>query len=289
MFISLSALLFALCCISSAQNTECALCVNVIDHVEAYLKTNGTVASIQKVLEEVCTQLPSEYQSQCQTFQQELPLLVFWLESHSSREFCAVAQLCPPVKRLHALPKGQNYTQCSLCDTVITYADNWLQRNGSLTQLEATLKLVCGALPEPYKDQCFVLLEELPQILMMMQSVPPAELCAEIGLCPKPPQFIAAVVRQVIAPKINYTECSVCETVILYAKEFLAGNGTIAQLEQVMGFVCTALPAQYKPECQKIAQVLPQIVNNIRTKQPHQVCQSLAFCPPTLLPKVKYY
>jgi uncharacterized Fe-S cluster-containing MiaB family protein len=57
----------------SNDDSNCSMCKFFVNTIESYLANNQTIAQIEQLLNNVCFQLPAEYQSQCVMMVANLP------------------------------------------------------------------------------------------------------------------------------------------------------------------------------------------------------------------------
>jgi hypothetical protein len=184
-----------------------------------------------------------------------------------------------PVKKLPFLRTGKNFTQCTLCENLVNYADLFLKNNGSIAQAEAALKLICSALPSPWDQQCQTFAAELPMIAELLKNTSPEQLCTKLGLCAPTPKFVAAIVPILeAATAVNYTQCSLCKMFVVLAHEFVEGDVPVDEIQTLLKAACTAVPARFQPECSKLVDEVPQLIQAIKNQSPDQICASLSLC-----------
>jgi len=113
-----------------------------------------------------------------------LPQIISYLQNNEPpATICAQLSLCSsksaPVKR------EVEQSVCAVCELVVQVAENYVENNATLAQIEAKLDAVCGDLPSPYNGECTLIVNSyLPQIVAWLQNdEPPATLCAQLSLC----------------------------------------------------------------------------------------------------------
>jgi len=78
------------------EQSPCALCNMVVQIAEAYVDNNATIAQIEAKLDDVCTHLPSPYNTQCAAMVKSyLPQVVTWLKKNEKPDaVCVKLNLC---------------------------------------------------------------------------------------------------------------------------------------------------------------------------------------------------
>jgi saposin len=170
------------------EQNVCAVCELVVQVVESYVENNATQSEIEQALEAVCKDLPNPYKTECMLIAKSyLPQIIQWLENNEPpHTFCIQLNLCSyknEVKR----KVEQTSPTCTVCTTVVTVIENYLNSNATFAEIEAKLDDVCNAFPAPYNGECVLTVAAYaPQIVAWIDAnEPPATFCASVGLCPQ--------------------------------------------------------------------------------------------------------
>jgi saposin len=169
----------------TVEQTPCAICELVVQVVESYVANNATDQQIEAKLDALCAKLPSPYSGQCALIVNSyLPQIISYIQNNESpATVCAQLSLCSskpaPVKR------EVEQSICAVCELVVQVAENYVENNATLAQIEAKLDSVCGDLPTPYNGECTLIVNSyLPQIVTWLQNdEPPATVCGQLSLC----------------------------------------------------------------------------------------------------------
>ena len=119
---------------------------------------------------------------------------------------------------------------CTLCEFVVTYADNLLKNNQTEQQIVKSLELVCNLAPGSLKTQCTALVDQFgPTIveLLIKYGNDSKKICQEIKICP------AEQLKQQV--KADPPLCTLCQFVVQYADTLLKNNASEAQIVKAMG------------------------------------------------------
>jgi len=163
----------------------CAFCEFVLETVEGFVINNSTEQDIVSWLGSACSLLPSPYDALCtQEVNQYGPEIINYIISKENPEVvCTQLHLCTSTRAV-ATKKVQQGT-CGICELVVTFAENYLANNGTISELEAAVEQLCSALPNPYSQQCDQFVEaQMPALIQwLINNEPPQQFCTSVGLC----------------------------------------------------------------------------------------------------------
>ena len=162
------------------------------------------------------------------------PLILKYLSSGiDPAKVCQIFGLCPQASTLKVELKADP-PLCTLCEFVVTYADNLLQKNQTEQQIVKSLELVCNLAPGSLKTQCTALVEQFgPTIveLLIKFGNDSKKICQEIKICPA--EQLKQQQQQQI--KADPPLCTLCQFVVQYADTLLKNNASEAQIVKAMG------------------------------------------------------
>ena len=281
---------------------ECTVCTLIVQFAEQELTQNSTVSEIEKFLEDkVCGLLPSFLKDPCDSLVEQYgPQLAQDIQKDQPpSKVCGEVHLCNTsnntavvkpelmVKLQKPFPES---VECNLCDLIINYAENFLDSNATIADIENFVNhTLCSLLPSFLKDPCQNLVDEyLPEIVDGLdKKYPASKICADIGLCQN---STAAVNPAVVKPELmmklqkpfpESVECNLCDLIINYAENFLDSNATIADIENFVNHtLCSLLPSFLKDPCQNLVdEYLPEIVDGLDKKYPaSKICADIGLC-----------
>jgi len=261
-------------CVATEQS-PCAVCEIVVQVAENYVENNATLAEIQAKLDSVCEDLPSPYNGECTLLVNAyLPQIVAWLEANETpATICAQLSLCSYKEEAK---RDVEQSPCAVCEIIVQVAENSVENNATISEIQAKLDVVCGDLPSPYNGECTLLVNAyLPQIVAWLEAnEPPETVCAQLSLCSSK-KIVEAAKRSV-----EQSPCAVCEIVVQVAENYLSNNASFTELEAGLDQLCNDLPAPYNGQCVlTVAAYLPQIVSWIEANEnPATFCSQLELC-----------
>jgi saposin len=207
-----------------------------------------------------------------------LPQIVTWLENEEPpHTLCTQLSLCSyqdAPKEVVEVEKKRDVEQspCAVCEIVAQVAENYLENNATVAEIEAKLDQVCNDLPSPYNGECTLIVNSyLSEIIIWLENnETPAEVCQQLSLCPK----------QAVKRDVEQSPCAVCEIVVQVTENYLENNATVSEIQQKLDQVCGDLPSPYNGECTLIVNAyLPQIIAWLEANEPPAtLCAQLSLC-----------
>jgi len=272
--------LFAFSAIVSAEKQDnplaCSVCQLVMQFVEGQVTSNVTETKIDAILNKVCSTL--HVTAFCQST--ILPLVPQILQALQNKEspqvICQQIKICAAqVREVHhhkRIAQGSNPLACGLCQGIINQAETIVQSNASVAVVSKAILKVCAKLDASAFCQANVL-PKLPAVLsMIVAKATPAKVCTAIKVCA--PNSTAEVHKRGFDLK-----CSICESVINFARTQLGSDKTTAGVQKALNAACGKVPfakdvcsGMLAPLVQKIA---ADLLNNVDT---HKVCVKAKMC-----------
>jgi saposin len=263
---------------------ECTICKLILGYVEDKLGSNSSVAEVEKFLEDdVCGLLPSFLQPECDSLVEEYaPELAQKIaDKYPAGKICASVHLCSASsslavdnKKLIEELKEKSQADplaCSICELVVGYVEDDLQKNSTLASIEKDLNNVCSKLPKFLQTGCLGLVAKYAPDLapLIVKHDPPAVACGKVDLCPKnnsaidsllmdlvlpiakmqvkpelltplvKPQLLTALVKPSLMVELVPAntvkpltlECDICKLVTGYLEDKIDTNATLAKIE----------------------------------------------------------
>lgn len=221
--------------LSDNNGIECSLCQYAVSWVEGKLISNSTEADIEKVLDEVCNILPSEYQQGCQTIiNTYTPELVSLLMTKASPDV-----ICQAIKLCTTNMLETNGIECELCQYAMAWVEKEVESNFTETKIIELLDKVCGIMPKTYQALCDEMIDNYtPHLIeLLLNKFTPEVICQTIKVCTSelsaiPTNFDGRqAFGQCIHPVRDQQQCGSCWA--FSASEVLSDRFCIASKGQV--------------------------------------------------------
>ncbi|XP_032868780.1 prosaposin [Amblyraja radiata] len=177
--------------VEETESQGCVMCEFAMKEISTLLQKNTTEEAITEALIKVCSILPATVKSECQDFVDQYGKAVIELLSQEmDPEFvCTMIGLCKKPKRVAAdisRPKQQQAgALCEVCETMVRYLDDLLEKNSTEVKILAALEKVCSMLPDTMRDECDQLVSQYEPVLLqvLLDNLEPTLVCTNIGVC----------------------------------------------------------------------------------------------------------
>jgi len=179
--------------ISISQTGECDTCETAVSTIEVWLDNTQNQGDVITTVEVVCTAMPA-WASTCDAMViAGVPSVINWIETYeNSTTVCGQLGLCnaevAPVKVIAPIkastPSKGLGDECSDCQLLVTFVENWSLNNATADQIEQYLDTLCPFLPD-YTQQCEQIVNSyIPQILAYLEADEnPTTICTQLGAC----------------------------------------------------------------------------------------------------------
>ncbi|KAL6055202.1 hypothetical protein QOT17_016946 [Balamuthia mandrillaris] len=136
-------------------------------------------------------------------------------------------------------------TTCTVCKYLLKYVEDLVAKNKTVVQITKMCMTMCGIIPGEMSEVCkgFVSYYVPLMIYMLVEQNQPDQVCADIGVCPRPSFFFMNALS-------DNEKCSMCEAVAAFTQTYL-NNGAeaktmLAELNNAVEELCLLLssPAQ---------------------------------------------
>jgi len=165
------------------QDAECDECEMAVSTIETWLDNTNNQADVVTAVEVVCTYMPS-WTSTCDAMiVAGVPSVVNWIDTNeNSTVVCGQLELCGTTKI--AKPIKNVGDECSSCQVLVGFIENWALNNATAEQIESYLDTLCPLIPD-YTTQCEQIVNsEIPSILAQLEADEnPAAICTQLGAC----------------------------------------------------------------------------------------------------------
>jgi saposin len=254
------------------NDASCDLCKFAVGQIEAWLASNDTENIIQQRLAMICELLPGDYKDQCLGLVHQVPDIITWLESaYTPEAVCQILGICPTDKAIPKPVKKENDGSCSLCEFGVGQIEAWLASNQTEDLIQKRLSLICSLLPGGFKDECFSLVNQVPQIITWLESAyTPEAVCQLLGIC--------STKTAIVPNKPQDGECALCTFAVGQIEAWVASNQTVKNIQQKLTLVCNLLPL-LQNECLSLVDQVPSIIQQLeQSYTPQVICTQLGLC-----------
>jgi saposin len=288
----------------------CVMCQFVVSNVEAYLANNDTEQKIIAQVNQLCSQLPSQFSQACiNMVDQWIPYVIYYIESnYPADKTCKLIGLCTSsqktqkadmvafsklvIKQLPsqqvAAPKAKDQSLCQICTLAMTILQQYLNSNSTDQQIKQALETLCAKLPQDYTGMCTMLVDTYEPVLLSLirqyiTSHQLDQICHDIGVCSSAVQKQlnnAQVARLAINADSEF--CAPCLFAVTYVDNQLNSTATRQIVKDALANVCTKLPSEYSSLCQiLVVGKADDLINLVLSKlAPDEVCTLLKLCGP---------
>jgi len=188
------------------QSIPCSLCEIITKYVEQWVQQNATEKVIIQRLQSFCSDI-GPLQPECQSFVATYaPRLIKWIiDKENPDVFCSQVHICTndrdlsltkdnlmKLRILYQLTQAlkdkkreESQTLCQVCQLVITYVEEWVVQNNTLSEIEKKIERVCGIAPPPINGYCDqVVVGYLPAMVnWIVRKEDPETFCSTTRLC----------------------------------------------------------------------------------------------------------
>ncbi|XP_051020660.1 proactivator polypeptide-like 1 [Acomys russatus] len=193
----------------------CDVCLNVIQEMDKWLKTNSTEALITHTLERVCSIMPSSLVQQCVTLVDSYsPSLVELVSRVTPEKVCDTIGLCRSKRQARSISKAEATTPsllmdeenqgtfCQGCKRLLDVSSQNLDRKSTKRDILNAFKGGCRILPLPYLLQCHRFVAEYEPVLLdsLRFMMDPTDLCKKMGACHGPKDPLIGTDQCVMGP-----------------------------------------------------------------------------------------
>ena len=293
--------------VKAKDQNLCQVCTLAMTILQQYLNSNSTDAQIKQALENLCSQLPSQYSSMCtvlvDTYEPTLLSMIReYIASHQLSEICHRIGVCSSAKlaltqaEVSRLAVNANAEFCAPCLAVVTFAENKLNDTATRQLIKNTLLSACDEIPvKEFTGLCKILVMGQTDALIngILAKATPSEVCQAVHLCqakkamtPNPLAFLVAPEKK----QENALLCPICKEAVAVADNYITSNSTLAQIKTtVESVICDKFPDSFRQPCdQFIDTYAPYLISAFVRGylSPDAVCTEIRACSPQKVEKV---
>uniref|UniRef100_V5H0Q3 Pulmonary surfactant-associated protein B n=1 Tax=Ixodes ricinus TaxID=34613 RepID=V5H0Q3_IXORI len=224
------------------SDSECDMCVSVVQFVYSELKNNATEEEIKLLLDKACSLLPGSSKQKCiDMVNNYLDMLVeLIIQQLTPNEICQTLGFCPssiaasPVVTSashfpkQGVPKATFGGECDICKNIVQFVYNEMKDKSSEDEVKKLLDGVCNLFAEAERQECVNLVNTYLDVLvpMLLNKYTPTQICQSLHLCP-----IARATSLPSAPKNlppkkvvdPNPECAFCQSLVKLVYDELEG------------------------------------------------------------------
>ncbi|XP_041089622.1 prosaposin-like [Polyodon spathula] len=163
---------------------QCTLCLLIIRKLEDMLPKERTEDTVVKLLEQICSHLPSEVSQECQDFVDKYGKTVidFLLSSMAPHTICTLLHLCFGVES--PVPVISTVSDCEVCDSLVSKVKLSLGTNVTAPEYEAVMDAVCYSY-QPAFHECKSFVQSYKHQLLKVLGKPwdSQTTCKQVEAC----------------------------------------------------------------------------------------------------------
>lgn len=285
------------------RDKACEVCGKLVDQVSALLDDPSFKTQAISMAESiVCLQLPPDLVEKCVvTVEEYVEEAISTLQNVISKD-----QLCIQTKICEALPNGQDAKQmvnnallestpqCDVCRQVVFQVQLLLDNGKTQQQIIDALHTQCKRFSKT-TEKCTQLVDEyVPQILVLIQTLSPNEICKALKLCEPVASLLLLPSEETNGRQLreqtlsvshasdslmsNTQECAACRFLVAQAKKKLSDPSNQVKLTIILVEACDKLD-DFKVQCKAaVMQYLPQLFDNVDVLDPATFCSTVKLC-----------
>lgn len=191
---------------------ECMLCVEVIGGAEGKITKAMKREQVEQILLRECSRFRA-YENVCDKFVKGNTdkIIELLAQQLSPKQICQQLSLCSrpqdleideaiivnvvavpsfpfsrvPLQKAEIAAPVYDDPQCVVCEFVMTKLESELKDKTTRDEIRAAVEQVCATMPKSISKQCTKFVDEYADLIItLIDTVPPKEICAQMGLCP---------------------------------------------------------------------------------------------------------
>lgn len=212
--------------LDDGSTPNCLLCVELVKQVEKRVSNKKSRAQLKEALEHACAKMP-KLTNKCDQLVDKYGdhIVDLIIAEFTPKQICRELGQCvmsvqlsfatttTTTTELPSLAVSNKHTDtdlvdmayvyeagrgddtvCVLCETVMEQLERQLKDKSTQKEIEDTVKNICHSLPRSYDAQCSKFIDQYAALIItLIDSTPPKQLCATMGLCTAGRSLEAAV------------------------------------------------------------------------------------------------
>jgi saposin len=171
---------------------SCEFCTSVVTAIGVFALQNSTQQSVIEYVDNICTYLPQELITECDTLvSEETPRMIdLILQAESPTTVCQAIKLCkkqeiPEDVKLQTLTAQNSSDTCVICEFVVATLSGLVADASTEAALLLRVSQACDYLPAQNQTACVSLIKTYgSQVIgIVMQYATPGFICAKLDSC----------------------------------------------------------------------------------------------------------
>lgn len=139
--------------------------------------------------------------------------------------------------------------QCVLCEFVMTKLEDELNDKSTDADIKKALKNVCSKMPSTVSKSCQQFVDYyFDMIIVLIETMKPAEVCAEMKLCPAPNYKDIMMIESV---QQDVFKCAICKGLVEGIDSVVEDPYTDTNLENLEEKLCEKFAGKYRPQVRR--------------------------------------
>lgn len=258
----------------------CTVCTMVSAFIRQFVDNKSTKADAEKAVSELCTKLPSPYNSTCSSLiDTYFDMIWNLIDSYvDDDDLCKQLNLCNDTAAV-IMKEDASGPLCVICEFVMKELESMIDSNTTEAEIQAALDKVCSLLPSSITKDCndFVDTYGKDIIKLLLEAVSPRLVCTALHLCAASTQEKTIVVP--VVEKVDLKdECSTCKLVLGFVKTLVEDYQK--PVEDALEDVCNLMPSAIRSECTVfVKEFAPAIIQLVDQEiDPDTICKDLKLC-----------
>lgn len=247
------------------DNPQCELCKEIIKIVEQRVMNTKSKDEIRRELEMVCGRL-NKFADKCVAFVDKYSdRIVDLIEKElEPQEVCRELTFCVAKDNFElqdydvsldifmsgwSKPAEEILTapQCVMCEFVMSKLETELNDTKVDANIKNTLRTICSHLPSTVGRSCKQFIDYyFDMIIVLIETIPPSDICAEIKLC-HVQSYDESVVRQMVESiQHDVFKCAMCKGVVESIDTIIEDPQADTNLMNFEEKICEKFAGQYK-------------------------------------------
>jgi saposin len=288
--------LYAFCALARGEEEGlgfgCSNCITILQSVQKQAPTlNYTYNRLQTVIGNVCASLRMAGWCKSDLVPAIPQILQAFNMKLNAAQTCKQVKLCAAKREVDEIfaemeqeevevsekrDAQKNNIGCGVCLGIVDHVEDAVANNASVSNVTAAFKKICLAVKAgPWCDKNVV--SQIPNIMpFLAQKATPQKICSKLHLCSStsPPP-----VGQIVQKRGLELKCTICQSVINFARQEIGSDKTQAGVEKALHGACDKVKFAGDVCKQLLAPLLNKIVsdlvNNVDT---NHVCINARFC-----------